>query len=259
MHNSKGLARGATHDGHANEQTPILDCHQLVVDRGKRRVKNRVLRAIDCELPHGSITGLMGPSGCGKSTFMRAIVGAQTITSGTLEVCGYPAGHRALRHLIGYTSQDKSIYTDISVRDNVAYFARLQHASMKQVDQVIARVGLANLATRRVDQLSGGQANRASLACALVGDPQLLVLDEPTVGLDPLTRENLWDLFTTLAHSGVTLLVSSHVMDEAARCDSVLFMRNGQFLAHKPVAQLQEETGTNNPEEAFLALIKESN
>lgn len=232
----------------------LLDVRDLVVRRGD----SEVLHGVSFTLEPGSITGLMGPSGCGKSTLMRSIVGAQRIGSGTITITGLPAGTPELRHRIGYTSQGLSIYTDVGVRDNVRYFARLAGASTQQADAIIERVGLADLARQRVSKLSGGQANRVSLACALVGSPDLLVLDEPTVGLDPLTRESLWELFRELADGGVALLVSSHVMDEASRCDSVLFMREGRFLAHESVATLQQQTKTASPEAAFLALIKES-
>ncbi|MFO7244903.1 MAG: ABC transporter ATP-binding protein [Actinomycetes bacterium] len=232
----------------------FLDVRDLVVRRGE----NEVLHGVSCALQPGSVTGLMGPSGCGKSTLIRSIVGAQRITSGSITIDGVPAGSPQLRHRVGYTSQGLSIYPDVGVRDNVRYFARLAGASLQRADAIIERVGLADHAGHKVSRLSGGQANRVSLACALVGSPDLLVLDEPTVGLDPLTRESLWELFAELASSGVTLLVSSHVMDEANRCDSVLFMRDGRFLAHESVAALQAQTGTTSPEGAFLALVRES-
>ncbi len=217
-----------------------------------------MLHAVSAELPAGSITGLMGPSGCGKTTLMRSLLGVQRISSGKAEALGLPAGDKRLRRRMAYTSQSLSCYPDVSVRGNVAYFARLVGAGKDAPRRAIERVRLGEYQHRRVDQLSGGQASRASLACALVGEPEVLVLDEPTVGLDPLTREALWEMFRELADSGTTLLVSSHVMDEASRCDSVLFMREGSFLAHEPVASLQERTGGSNPEAAFLALVKEA-
>lgn len=230
---------------------PALTADNLVVHRGK----TAVLHGIDFTLAPGTVTGLLGPSGCGKTTLMRAIVGVQRITSGTLTVLGRPAGAAELRRRVAYTSQSLSIYRDISARANVAYFASLAGAP-GDVDRVIEAVELTAYADRPVDTLSGGQASRVSLACALVGDPELLVLDEPTVGLDPLTRESLWDYFHAFAAGGTTLLVSSHVMDEAVRCDDVLLMRKGLFLAHAPIHDLQERTGTRTPEAAFLALIR---
>ena len=226
----------------------------LVVKRGR----NEILRGVSFFLPHGSITGLLGPSGCGKTTLMRTLMGVQHITAGSATLLDLPAGHPSLRHRVAYTSQAVSIYTDASLLANTTYFARLLGAGRDSARRVIERVQLDGLEQRRIDQLSGGQASRASLACALVGDPEVLILDEPTVGLDPLTRHALWELFRDLASQGTTLLVSSHVMDEATRCDSVLFMRDGRFLAHEPVEVLQRRTKTNTPEEAFVALIEEA-
>ncbi|MDE1654097.1 ABC transporter ATP-binding protein [Actinotignum schaalii] len=223
-----------------------------------RRGTTSVLRGLNCNLSRGSITGLLGPSGCGKTTLMRAILGVQRITSGSIEILGLPAGAKALRHKVAYTSQALSIYPDISVHDNVTYFARLVGADSADVEQAIRRVQLTDYAARPITKLSGGQANRASLACALVGHPEVLVLDEPTVGLDPITRQELWQVFRGFAAEGVTLLISSHVMDEASHCDEVLFMREGEFLAQESIESVQDRTGTDNPEEAFLALIKES-
>lgn len=226
----------------------------LVVHRGR----NEVLHGLGLTLPRGSVTGLLGPSGCGKTTLMRAMVGVQRITSGTLTLLGKAAGTPELRRQVAYTSQGLSIYGDISARANVAYFARLAKADPRSVERALEAVELSDLAERRVDRLSGGQASRVSLACALVGSPELLILDEPTVGLDPLTRESLWARFRRLAEEGTTLLISSHVMDEAAHCDEVLLMREGRFLAHAPIEDLQRRTETSTPEEAFLSLIKEA-
>ncbi len=226
----------------------------LVVRRGR----SEILHGVSLSLPRGSVTGLLGPSGCGKTTLMRALLGVQHITAGSATLLGLPAGHPRLRRRVAYTSQAVSIYTDASLLANTTYFARLLGAGRDSAHRAIERVQLDGLEHRRIDQLSGGQASRASLACALVGDPEVLILDEPTVGLDPLTRQALWELFRDLAGRGTTLLVSSHVMDEATRCDSVLFMRDGRFLAHEPVAALQRRTETSTPEDAFMALIEEA-
>lgn len=246
------MGHSSTHDD-STAVEHALQVRDLVVRRGG----SDILKEVSCQLGTGSITGLLGPSGCGKSTLMRAIVGVQRIASGSIEVLGLPAGHPDLRRRVAYTSQALSIYADISVRDNVAHFARLVSGGDDDVTRAIERVRLTDHASRPVSKLSGGQASRASLACALVGNPEFLVLDEPTVGLDPLTRESLWETFHDLADDGVTMLVSSHVMDEAVRCDSVLLMRDGRFLAHEPIRSLQERTHTSSPEDAFLTLIKE--
>ncbi len=232
--------------------TSAAEARALVVHRGR----TEILHGLDFQLEPGSVTGLFGPSGCGKTTLMRTMVGVQRITSGTMELLGTPAGEPRLRQRVAYTSQNLSIYRDISVIANVRYFARLHGLPDSAADSAIEAVHLTGHAGQRVETLSGGEASRASLACALVAQPEILILDEPTVGLDPLTRESLWEHFRGLAHAGTTLLVSSHVMDEATRCDTVLLMREGHFLATGPMAELQERTGERTPEEAFLALVK---
>lgn len=198
----------------------------LTVTCGKREV----LHNIALEVPSGTVTGLLGPSGCGKSTLMRAIVGSQAKVTGDLHVLGEPAGSRALRHRVGYATQGASVYEDLTVQENLRYFAGVLGAPTSDVDRVLRSVGLQGVANTRVESLSGGQRNRVSLGTALLGPPELLVLDEPTVGLDPVLREELWSLFRTLAEGGVTLLVSSHVMDEALRCESLVLMREGRVL-----------------------------
>lgn len=231
--------------------SPAVEVRDLRVHRGGREV----LHDVSLTIPRGTITGLLGPSGCGKTTLMRSIVGTQIVESGEVSALGHPAGSPALRHLIGYVTQAPSIYPDISVRENVAYFAALYGRDRADVDDAITAVGLADHAHQRGDELSGGQQTRASLACALVAQPQLLVLDEPTVGLDPVLRVELWKQFHELASNGTTLLVSSHVMDEAEHCDRLLLMREGQLLAQLSPDELRTRTGEQNLETAFLTLI----
>ncbi|MEV0543163.1 ABC transporter ATP-binding protein [Nocardia salmonicida] len=223
----------------------------LTVQRGKRPV----LRGLTLDIPRGSITGLLGPSGCGKTTLLRSIVGTQLVESGTVTVLGEPAGSAGLRRRVGYVTQAPSIYADISVRDNVAYYAALYGRGRDDTESALGAVGLADHADQLGDQLSGGQKTRASLACALVGKPELLVLDEPTVGLDPVLRVELWKQFRELAAAGTTLLVSSHVMDEAEHCDKLLLMRDGELLAQLSPDELRERTDEQNLEAAFLTLI----
>ncbi|OXM48089.1 ABC transporter ATP-binding protein [Amycolatopsis alba] len=226
----------------------------LRVVRGGREV----VRSIGFETPRGRITGLLGPSGCGKTTLMRAIVGVQIVAAGEVTVLGHRAGSPPLRRLIGYATQNPAIYADLTVTEALRYFASVLRAPMSDVDRVIDEVGLADHAGKLVGSLSGGQHNRANLAVALLGKPELLVLDEPTVGLDPVLRDELWTLFRRLADGGATLLVSSHVMDEAARCDRLLLMREGGILADDTPAGLHERTGTADLEQAFLRLVRES-
>ena len=230
----------------------------LVVRRGRREV----LHDLSLAVPAGQVTGLLGPSGSGKSTLIRAVVGVQVVAGGTVTVLGEPAGSSALRSRVGYVTQSPSVYDDLSVRANTRYFARLQHRDRRTADskaeEAIERVDLASHADDTVGNLSGGQKSRVSLAAALVGDPDLLVLDEPTVGLDPVLRRDLWELFHELAAAGTTLLVSSHVMDEATRCDRLLLLREGRILADETPAGLLERTGETDAEAAFLSLIEEA-
>ncbi|GIJ12485.1 ABC transporter ATP-binding protein [Micromonospora andamanensis] len=226
----------------------------LVVDRGGRRV----LHGIDATVPRGSVTGLLGPSGSGKTTLMRAIVGVQVVSAGTVTVLGAPAGSPPLRHRVGYLTQAPSVYADLTVRENARYFAALHGRDRAEADRAVADVGLAPAAGQLVGTLSGGQRSRASLACALVGEPELIVLDEPTVGQDPVLRADLWARFHALAATGTTLLVSSHVMDEAARCDRLLLIREGRLIADDTPDAVRATAGVDDLDEAFLRLIRAS-
>ncbi|MBB5917690.1 ABC-2 type transport system ATP-binding protein [Nocardia transvalensis] len=236
----------------APDSSPAIAVEHLRVHRGGREV----LHDVSLTVPRGSITGLLGPSGCGKTTLMRSIVGTQVIEAGSVRVLGEVAGSVGLRARVGYVTQAPSIYDDLTVTDNVSYFAALYGRSSGDTKAAIDAVGLGKHARQRGNQLSGGQRTRASLACALVADPELLVLDEPTVGLDPVLRVELWDQFHALAAQGRTLLVSSHVMDEAEHCGQLLLMRDGQLLAQVTPDELRADTGETSLESAFLALIK---
>jgi ABC-2 type transport system ATP-binding protein len=229
-----------------------IDIRDLVVVRGG----NRVLPGISLQVRRGVVTGLLGPSGSGKSTFLRAIVGVQIVASGAVEVLGEPAGSPSLRRRVGYMTQAPSVYGDLSVRENVLYFARVLGVDAEAEDAVLERVSLSELSGRLVGSLSGGQRARVSLATALLHKPDLLVLDEPTVGLDPVLRRELWDFFHTLAESGTTLLVSSHVMDEAARCDRLILLRDGAVLADLTPEELLQRTGADDLDSAFLRLVE---
>ena len=216
---------------------------------------NRVLRGLDFELAAGEVTGLLGPSGCGKTTLMRALVGVQRITAGSVEVLGAPAGSASLRDQIGYVTQQRSVYDDLTVAENLRFFARILGVGNERVADCIRLVALEDHADRVVGQLSGGQGSRVSLAVALLGEPRFLVLDEPTVGLDPVLRVELWETFHRLAAEGAAVLVSSHVMDEASRCDRLLLMRDGQLIADDTPPGLLERTGADDIEHAFLKLV----
>ena len=218
-----------------------IDVQSLRVIRGKRIA----LDDVTVQIARGTITGLLGPSGCGKTTLMRSIVGR-------------PAGSAELRHRVGYVTQDPTIYNDLRIIDNVRYFGALYGTDARAADEAVATVGLEDHRTALCGNLSGGQRTRVSLACALVSHPDLLVLDEPTVGLDPVLRVDLWEQFDQLARSGTTLLVSSHVMDEADHCGDLLLMREGHLLAHTTPTKLREDTGCQSLEEAFLSVIRHS-
>ncbi|MCU0263420.1 MAG: ABC transporter ATP-binding protein [Candidatus Nanopelagicales bacterium] len=224
---------------------------RLTVVRGA----TTALAEVSLDLEPGTLTGLLGPSGAGKTTLMRAIVGVQVITSGAVTVLGMAAGSSPLRERVGYVTQDPSVYPDLTVRQNLRYFAKVLGAPASDIDRVIEEVQLQGQADQVVSTLSGGERSRVSLATALLGTPELLVLDEPTVGLDPVLRRDLWDLFGRLAERGVTLLVSSHVMDEATRCNRLLLLRQAELLADGTLAELQEMTGQVDPEQVFLHLI----
>ncbi len=265
---------------------PAVTANALTVVRGSRKV----LQSLDFTVPRARITGLLGPSGCGKSTLMRAIVGTQAKATGTLTVLDAPAGTPALRQRIGYVTQAPSIYQDLTVRQSLDYFAAVLHparthselhaeaqparahpararparaearaARAEAVARAIEDVDLTSHADDLAGRLSGGQLSRVSLAVALLGSPELLVLDEPTVGLDPVLRRDLWALFHSIATTrGTTLLVSSHVMDEAERCHRLLLLREGTLLAEDTPDALRTRTGTETVEEAFLHLVDEA-
>jgi ABC-2 type transport system ATP-binding protein len=229
----------------------LVEIASLTVVRGGRRV----LDGLELAIERGAVTGLLGPSGCGKSTLMRSLVGVQQLSSGSVTIDGVQAGSKALRDRIGYVTQAPSVYADLTVQENLSFFARVLGAEPASVGRVIQRVDLVDHADQVVGRLSGGQLSRTSLAVALLGAPDLLVLDEPTVGLDPVLRRELWSLFHELADSGVAVLVSSHVMDEAERCDRLLLMRQGRIIADDTPRGILAATGTEDMESAFLALV----
>lgn len=231
-----------------------IEVEHLDVTRGGREV----LSDLSITLAVGTVTGLLGPSGSGKTTLIRAIVGVQKIARGSVRVLDRPAGAAELRHTVGYVTQAPSVYRDLTVLENLRYFAAVLGVTSARVDQVLADVSLGEEADARVDHLSGGQQSRVSLATALLGNPSVLVLDEPTVGLDPVLREELWVMFHRLAATGVTLLVSSHVMEEATRCQRLLLLRGGRLLVDDTPGALLRRTGQSDMDAAFLHLVRGS-
>jgi len=237
-----------------NTMSPVaIDVRDLCVRRGGKVV----LPGVSLEIPAGLVTGLLGPSGCGKTTLLRAIVGVQRTDSGEVLVLGEPAGTPLQRRRVAYVTQAPSIYVDLTVRENLRYFAQILGADVERIDAVADAVGLTPHLATSAGALSGGERSRASLAVALLGKPQLLVLDEPTIGLDPVLRRDLWQMFHRLADDGATLLVSSHVMDEAERCDHLVFMREGRVIASAPPDEIRRQTGKDDLEDAFIALAGE--
>jgi ABC-2 type transport system ATP-binding protein len=230
----------------------VVEAKDLRVVRGRREV----LHDLDFSIRAGEVTGLLGPSGCGKTTLMRALVGVQAKVTGTLTVLGHPAGSAALRPRIGYVTQAASVYDDLTITENLRFFTRVLGAPMSSVSEAIETVDLVDQKDQVVRDLSGGQRSRVGLAAALLGSPDLLVLDEPTVGLDPVLREQLWGTFRDLAAAGAAVIVSSHVMDEAERCDRLLLMRDGAFLADGSPAEIKQKASADDIEQAFLALVK---
>jgi ABC-2 type transport system ATP-binding protein len=252
--------RSAVRDEHgagSPQATSAIRISRLRVVRGGQVV----IPDLTVEVPRGQVVGLLGPSGCGKTTLMRSIVGVQVVSGGEIEVLGLSAGHPTLRHRVGYLTQAPSVYADLTVKENLHYFTAVVGVSRAETKAEVARVvhlvGLTAHLDSRVDDLSGGQVSRVSLAVALLGAPELLVLDEPTVGLDPVLRRDLWAMFHRLAATGVTLLVSSHVMDEASRCDRLLLMRSGELLADDTPQQLLTALGVADVEAAFLVLVEQ--
>jgi ABC-2 type transport system ATP-binding protein len=227
-----------------------------IVDLRVVRGRNTVLDGLSLRIRAGAVTGLLGPSGCGKTTLLRSIVGVQIVEGGSVTVLGRPAGAPDLRARVADATQAESVYGDLSVRENLRYFAAVLDAPPGDVERTVGEVGLEDNADAVVHRLSGGQRSRVSLAIALLGAPELLVLDEPTVGLDPVLREDLWRMFHDLAEAGKTLLVSSHVMDEATRCDELVLMRDGAVIAHESPEELLARTGATDVEQAFLTLVR---
>jgi ABC-2 type transport system ATP-binding protein len=228
-----------------------VEIHDLHVVRGGRTALEHLELTIG-----GGVTGLLGPSGCGKSTLMRCLAGVQQVTGGQVTVFGEPAGSRPLRDRVGYVTQAASVYDDLTVVENLRFFARVLGVDREEVGRAVQAVDLGSHQDQVVGRLSGGQRSRASLAVALLGQPDLLVLDEPTVGLDPVLREDLWTLFHELADRGTVVFVSSHVMDEAERCDRLLLMREGRIIADGTPGEIKEKAGTDSVERAFLAIVR---
>lgn len=215
----------------------------------------KALKNVSLELPAGKTIGFIGPSGAGKTTLIRAIVGRLEVEPDRVSIFGLPAGAPDLRRQVSYMTQELSVYPDLTVSENLSFFAAMMGQSKGEVDKVLKAVDMTDKAGSLVSNLSGGQKQRVSLAVALLGAPKLMVLDEPTVGLDPVLRDKLWKLFAKLASEGTTLIVSSHSMDEAERCDDLVLIRSGEIIAHSTPVELCQSTGTKTIEQSFLKLV----
>ena len=215
-----------------------------------------ILHEFDLEVQAGKILGLLGPSGSGKTTIMRSVVGLQRLTGGAIKVLGIPAGDKSLRTRISYSTQDASIYRDLTCIENIEYFAALQGHETSSTDEILELVDLGRNRKQLAATLSGGERARLALATALVGAPEILILDEPTVGLDPLLRRDLWILFHRFTDEGKTLLVSSHMMEEADHCDELVLLREGAILSKGSPAELRKQAGLENMDAVFISLVE---
>ena len=213
----------------------------------------RALDSVSLRVRTGEVYGLLGPNGSGKTTLIRALVGLVRIDSGSVTVLGRRMPELGVLSRVGYMTQAAALYPDLSVEENLRFFAAINGAE-DDVDAALAFVELAERRKSVVATLSGGMRTRASLACALVHKPRLLLLDEPTVGVDPQLRRQFWDRFAAMAAEGTTIVVSSHVMDEAERCQRLGLIRFGKLLAEGSVAELKAQAGVERLEDAFLRL-----
>jgi len=218
--------------------------------------RQTVLTDLSVTLPRGQIIGILGPSGSGKTTLVKAIMGLNRIRKGSISILGHRVPSLAALDAVGYMAQENALYEDLTAMDNLLFFARLcgltRAEAAKRARQLFDFVGLTGEEKKIVGNYSGGMQRRLSLAVALIGQPPLLLLDEPTVGIDPVLRQKFWREFETLKAQGSTLLATTHVMDEASRCDRLLLLREGRIIANGTVPELLDKTGTNSVEEAFL-------
>lgn len=213
-----------------------------------------IITDLNLTVRSGEVFGLIGPSGSGKTTLIRGLLGLSPITNGSARVLDWSPGDASLRSRIGYMPQDAAIYPDLSARENLEFFAAIYRVDRQRIDDLLGMLDIEAIADRPVMTYSGGQRQRVALAAALIPKPEILLLDEPTVGLDPRLRVHLWETFRRLAHDGDTLVVSTHVMDEAEKCDRIAFMMDGQVVATGTPDELREQAGVSDLESAVLVL-----
>lgn len=240
-----------TERGYCNHVPAAVQISNLSIVRDGKPI----IVELNADVPSGKIVGVLGPSGSGKTTLFRSIVGVQQIHQGSISVLGQPAGSKNLRNQIGYLTQSASIYSDLTCMENLRFFSRLLGDSDFSIQEILELVDLTKNKKQLASSLSGGERTRLALATALIGKPELLILDEPTVGLDPILRRDLWKLFHQLADQGKTLLISSHVMDEAERCDTIVLLREGKVLEEGTPSELKARTGQSTMESVFISLV----
>ena len=225
------------------------------------RIGNKdIIRNINLEVPQGDSLGLIGPNGAGKTTLYRLLLGLAKVNSGSIKVQGHDMPDRRVLHKIGYMAQTESLYQDLTVEENLLFFGSLYgllgQAAKKRVDEVLKLVDMESLRKTRIEKLSGGMRRRTSLAVSIFHSPSLLLLDEPTVGVDPELRISLWNEFMRLNETGVTILVSTHHLDEANHCRRLVLLKEGMILACQSPDGLKQSTQSETVEEAFLKLAR---
>ncbi|WP_377888552.1 ABC transporter ATP-binding protein [Alkalihalobacillus sp. R86527] len=223
----------------------------------KRFGKKNVLKDVALSLNKGEIYGLLGPSGSGKTTLVKLLCGIDEPSEGEVTVFDQKMPDLALIKRIGYMAQADALYHELTAKENLAFFASINGVKRSKradrIRQVMKLVDLENELDKRVETFSGGMKRRLSLAIALLHEPEILVLDEPTVGIDPALRNKIWETFETLRESGVLIVVTTHVMDEAERCSRLGMVRDGQLIANGTPDELKKETGASTIEQAFLS------
>ncbi|HET7615505.1 MAG TPA: ABC transporter ATP-binding protein [Bacillales bacterium] len=237
---------------------PLVALH----DVSKTFDRHPVVRSVDLTLERPEIFGLLGPSGAGKTTLVKMIAGIDQANEGTVHVLGEKMPNLRTVKRIGYMAQSDALYEDLTAKENLHFFASLYGMRKRERNERIAEVlGVVDLIkdeNKLVRHFSGGMKRRLSLAAALVHQPEVLILDEPTVGIDPVLRKQVWDAFEELVQKGTAILVTTHVMDEAERCDRLAMIRSGRLIASGTPEALKEDTGTASIEEAFLVFGRDS-
>ncbi|WP_438495361.1 ABC transporter ATP-binding protein [Paenibacillus sp. IHBB 3054] len=235
-----------------NQGTSVVSVTHVCRTFGSKEV----LKDISLQVAEAETFGILGPSGSGKTTLVKLLTGIDEATSGEVRVLGIPMPKLAMLQQIGYMAQSDALYTELSAKENLEFFAALYGLKggnrTRRIRDVLELVNLQDHLRKRVDQYSGGMKRRLSLAIALLHEPPLLLLDEPTVGIDPVLRQSIWKELKALNRKGTTIVLTTHVMDEAEKCDRLAMIRDGELLAVDTPAGLLNATGSASLEEAFL-------